>query len=628
MKKSEEDSRLMWRPRYLAAVSLLGALFLVLLWHFGMAAGEDRTGNGLTQRVSTTPDITPMYRDADFYGINAGISDITQADVTHKKQSAGYGDDFILELKVKITDTSASNANAGIVFSGDADQTYYNVGIFPNERRVKLYDSGIGSFSLNRYQPDAFQLNQWHNLKVSVAAGTMRLYVDGDQMTPPEGLPAKHGTEKIGLRIRNSTAYFDDCKLTDSRTGNVVFDEGFLGGAGGWTPGISEVWSVGDEDGNAVYRGSVLLGQDRLMSPQLFLKFTARLDLLEATGARSLRIFFNWNDIQPQGPDSFYWDYMDAMFIAAHERHLDFVPSLVYVPVWAVAEEHRSDEAVFAYPPVNRADFARFVEAAVRRYMPDGELARRQGWNDGYGATHFEIGHEYNVSRVVRQDGSLFFAGWLGDINDYVDMLKTGHDALKNSCPSCLVLNGATADGMITAYSGRRDPTGVRQSLWQGVDDLYETIQKRHPGDPNAADEYFDILNIHTYEWFMFSAQGQFPDLYRPYAYPDPLWYRDRLGNVTEVMARYGDADKEIWLTETTYPGTDDGDPFAGFLGEQGQADSVRMIYREASAFPQVKRVFWWYSIDGSHSVGLIRKDMSAKPSYDAFQELTGRKLP
>ncbi|MFA6000836.1 MAG: LamG-like jellyroll fold domain-containing protein [Thermoleophilia bacterium] len=628
MKKPENESQLMLRPRYLAAFALLGALLLVLLWHFGTAEGGDGASGDPAQRVGTTSDITPMYRDADFYGINASLDDITQADVSQLTQEAGYSDDFVLEVKVKITDTSALTATAGIVFSGDDDRTHYKYGIFPNEGRVKLNIAGSESRTLTRYQPEAFKLNQWHALKVSAASGTMHFYVDGVEVTPPEGVAAGPGAESISLRIRNSTAFFDDCKLTDSRTGAVVFDEDFQGGAGDWEPGVSEAWSLEDEGGNAIYRGSVLLGAARLISPQFSPKFVTRLDLLGATGAGSLRVFLDWKDIQPQGPDSFYWDYMDAMFIAAHERHLNIVPSLVYAPAWAVAEEHRPERAVFSYPPENQADFARFVETAVRRYMPGGELARQQGWSDGYGATHYEIGHEHNVSRVLKQDGSLFFTGWLGDIDEYVDLLKTGHDALKGSCPSCLVLNGATTDGMLPAYGGRRDPTGVRQYLWQGVEDLYEAIQKRHPGDPNAADNYFDILNIHTYEWFMFSAEGKYPDLYRPYAYPDPLWYRDRLGNVTEVMARYGDADKEIWLTETTYPSTDDGDPLSGFLGEQGQADALRMAYKEASLFPQVKRVYWWYDYDVTYSLGLIRKDMSTKPSYDAFQELTGRKLP
>lgn len=619
-----EPSHSKLRLQYTLAASLAVILVAVAAWQFE-ASGRGRPD--VPARDDVNPGLArPLIRDEEFYGINTGIQDLFRDSVSMSGIAVDASGHIAFEAKVRITETASSSASAGIAYYGESGERLYTFIIVPNDGRLRLYDSRAKKYIVNMYARDDFRARRWYTLKIVIDGGALHAFVDGVEVTQPPGVPAAAGAGRFGLRTRQGIAEFDDCRLYDPQSGATEFMDDFTGGAIGWEESNSGIWSVEAQDGGSVYRADVLVDAERMSEPELSPEFNRNFDLLEASGARHVRVFFDWNDIQPSGPESFYWEYMDALVIAAHAHNMALLPDLVYSPAWAVAPENRSSEASYSFPPINQADYSRFAEAAVRRYMPDGELAREQGWTDGYGATSFEIGNEYNISRVIKEDGSLFFAGWMGDINDYVDLLKAGHDAVKSSCSACMVLNGAPGDGMMNEYSRRRDPTGVRQYLWQGVEDLYEAIQLRHPGDPNAADRYFDILNIHTYEWFMFTAQGKYPDLYRAYEYPDPMWYRDRLGNVVEVMSRYGDSDKDIWLTETTYPSSDDRDPNAGYLGEQGQADALRMIYRESAAFPQVKKVFWWYSNDLVVSVGLIRKDMTTKPSYDAYRELTGRR--
>jgi len=586
---------------------------------------RDRT-DALVRNDVNPQQARPLIRDEEFYGINTGIQDLLRDSVSMPPVVSGLNGSPAFETRVRVLETGSSSASAGIAYFGEEGERLLTFIIVPNEGRLRLYDSTSRKNVVNRYGREDFRTGRWYLLKIVIDAGAVHAFIDGVEVTQPAGVPAPAGAGRFGLRARQGVAEFDDSRLYDPQSGETVFADDFAGGADSWEERDDGIWSAEAREGGAVYRADLLLEAETMTDPGLSPDFNRNFDLLEASGARYVRVFFEWNDIEASGPGSFYWEYMDALAMAAHEHNLALVPSLVYAPAWAVAPQNRANEAPYSFPPVDQADYNRFVEAAVRRYMSDGELAREQGWKDGYGATSFEIGNEYNISRVIKEDGSLFFAGWMGDINDYVDLLKTGHDAVKSSCSACMVLNGAPGDGMMNEYSKRRDPTGVRQYLWQGVEDLYEAIQQRHPGDPNAADRYFDVLNIHTYEWFMFTAQGQFPDRYRSYGYPDPMWYRDRLGNVVEVMARYGDADKDIWLTETTYPSSDDNDPYAGFLGEEGQAEALIMIYSESAAFPQVKKVFWWHSNDLVVSVGLIRKDMTTKPSYDAYRELTGRK--
>ena len=104
-------------------------------------------------------------------------------------------------------------------------------------------------------------------------------------------------------------------------------------------------------------------------------------------------MFLSWRDVQAEGPDKFYWDYMDATVIAAREHNLGMAPAIVYAPLWAVAPENRSDEGAYAFPPSHVSYFGRFVSEVVERYKPGGILARERGWADGYGITSYEIGH-------------------------------------------------------------------------------------------------------------------------------------------------------------------------------------------------------------------------------------------
>lgn len=464
---------------------------------------------------------------------------------------------------------------------------------------------------------------RWYVLRVKVSDGIIRLYIDGVEKTPTEGIPANIDSGGIALRVRSSDALFDDFSVQQDGSGFAVGDD-FSGGSDNWNTGTGSLWTVVGKGDEAAYRGNVLVGASALMSKQVSPEFSDYFDMMEKSGAGYIRIFFSWRDLQPQDADHYYWDYMDAMMIAAHDRGIDVLANVLDTPSWAVAAVNRSQYDAYAFPPEQNDDLERFVQAVVARYGPGGELSRQQGWDDGYGITAYEIGPEYNVGRI-EASGPMQFTGWMGDLDQYVDYLKAGHDGVKALCSQCLVLSGGAADNVSPEYQAQTDPSGTRQYLWQGVEDLYRAIQSRHPDDPDAADRYFDVLNIHTYQWFTFSNAGRSPDSFRNYSFPDAYWYRDRINNVIGVMERYGDADKKIWLTEVAYASEDNGDPNRGYLPESGQSGALKMIYRESGRFPQVERVFWWSGVDGCTYSGLLRRDLSPKPAFRMFTVLSHR---
>ena len=566
----------------------------------------------------------PQLRDAGFFGVNTGPSDDFAQNVSLRSEATALTN-FTFEARLRVDRISSAAAAAGITFLGDGNHSGFVFGLVPGIDRWKLASAAVKSPVAGAIEPGKYAIGSWHDLKARVTGDRIHLYIDGVEKASPEGIPRPAGSGPVGLKVRYASAVFDDVTLTDDSSGTIVFHDDFSGDTSGWKNQNDESWSVADEDDNQVFRGNVLLSPERLASAELSPEMATHLDQLKAAGVSSVRVFFSWDDIQAESSGTFSWNYYDAIAIAAHERGMELVAGLVYAPVWAIPQEHRDEQDYYAYPPVNDAEYARFVDAAVRRYMPGGDLSSQEGWGDGYGITAYEIGHEYNVGRIIQSDGRLFFSGWLGTLDQYVDLLKTGHDRVKAVCADCIVLNGAAGDDVPPAYLARRtDPGFQRQTVWQGVEDLYEKIGERNPGDPAAVSKYFDILNIHTYQWFMLTANGQLPDVYAGYSFPDPRWYSDRLARVIDVMQRHGDSDRDVWLTETSYASADSGDPYAGNLSESGQAQGLRVAYTQAAAFPQVKKVFWWYAFDLSHKIGLIRDDLSTKPSYEVYAELTG----
>ncbi|MHB8792506.1 MAG: hypothetical protein ACYC6O_04100 [Thermoleophilia bacterium] len=603
--------------------------------------GDDDVADGVLR-----PARQPVLRDPGFYGVNIGSSDMLHGDVSWRRELEGLSGDLTFTAEVSMEATGAGSAGAGLILGWDGTTIWDGspravaFEIFPNEGRWKLYDVASRHIYADGYDGEVLGAGSWHELAVSIDNGLARVYLDGLEKTVAGGVPLPLATGTAGLRVHDGTAYFDDVVLRDG-VGVLEFSDDFEAGAevesgaempersGLWSAGQPRVWSherpaiPPGEQPRAVYSASTLLGRESLMDPELSPRLEPHFDLLEEAGASDVRIFINWNDVQSEGPDSYFWDYTDAMVIKAREHHLQVLPGLLFAPSWAIPEQARSDDAAAAVPPSDNTDFARFVDAAVRRYMPGGALSREQGWDDGYGVTAWELGHEYNAGRIAPM-GRTLFASWLGSLDQFLDYLMAGHDAVKSACPDCLVTNGGATDNLLPYYPSRLDPSGRRQYLWQGVEDLYERIQQRHPTDPRAADRYFDILSIHAYQWYLYTENGQEPDSYGVYAFPDPRWYQDRLGNVTAVMKRYGYGDREIWVTEAAYASADNGDPYRGNLDEAGQAAALEMVYRECAKFPQVSKVYWWYGYDVRTYSGLIRGDLSPKPSYLSYAWLAG----
>src|SRR6185436_10878630 len=76
---------------------------------------------------------------------------------------------------------------------------------------------------------------------------------------------------------------------------------------------------------------------------------------MASTGARWVRVDFDWPTIQPTGPDSFSWTNTDRVVKAITATGMSVLALPSYTPAWA-----RPAGTGDHHPPTNVADYANF----------------------------------------------------------------------------------------------------------------------------------------------------------------------------------------------------------------------------------------------------------------------------
>ena len=235
-------------------------------------------------------------------------------------------------------------------------------------------------------------------------------------------------------------------------------------------------------------------------------------------GASTIRFGVSWRSMQksPDAPPDF--SKLDAIVAEAAEHGLTILPILYWPPKWAQPIYEHLDK------------YAAFIEAVVSRY---GE--------------HFpaiEIWNEENLKGFWGEDPNP---------TNYVAVLRTAYEAAKRANAQCTMHNAqcATSEGLLSGKAARRPQSGHlnAEAALNGGDgtagpavylggtagvplDFIEAIYK------NGGAAFFDAMNVHPYS--------------HPYAPEGDL---DRkLENLRALMAKYGDAEKPIVITEHGWP--------------------------------------------------------------------------
>ena len=295
--------------------------------------------------------------------------------------------------------------------------------------------------------------------------------------------------------------------------------------------------------------------------------------LVQANGFRFARQSFAWAEIEPER-GAFHWERYDAIVEVLTRHRIAPVAVVHRSPGWA-----RSPEQVAAFdaPPVDPADFERFVAALVGRYgdrVPFVQLWDLPNRADRWGGARVDPGA-------------------------YTRLLGHGFNAVRAANPAATVIL-AELDPRPEPGEPGGDLAFLREIYRVGGMPFFHVVAARvDGGDRSPFDRRVDA-----------DAAGlSRATLYR------------------EVMAEAGDAGKPVWATHYGWragkaPGTVDAATQAAF--------TIAGIERARAEWPWMGPLFTWGLIPGPDLAGtvdggeaLVREDGSVTPLLSALGAFT-----
>lgn len=280
-----------------------------------------------------------------------------------------------------------------------------------------------------------------------------------------------------------------------------------------------------------------------------------------AVGVRSLRMPFEWAEIEPQD-DRFVWDKYDRIVTWAAQYGVELVPTFIWEnpqPTWAGRGKVKEGLEEERYPPEDLEKWGDFVFHVVQRYRD---------------TVHWWIpANEPNLSRYWHPQPN---------VKAYVALLKVTWEAARQADPTAKIV-GCNVAGMDLRF-------------------LEECFQE-------GALAYCDAVGVHPY------ICPHSPDERIPLNVLDPAspvgTFREGLLAARALIERYGGRQK-LWLDEVGQPYRDDFLVPGWGVSEETAAAYLVKFYAEALASGAVERVLWFSFWGGEYgSFALLRPDGS-----------------
>jgi hypothetical protein len=307
--------------------------------------------------------------------------------------------------------------------------------------------------------------------------------------------------------------------------------------------------------------------------------FRAR-DQANAAGVRWSRLVFAWSAIQPSGPRSWNAGYFpDRLLEAELASGRRVVGLLIGTPPWAGHGSPSSPPRGLDLPPEHSDNaWAAFARAMAERYR--GRI------------DHWVIWNEPDI-----WDPASPLYTWSGSVEDFYQLQKVAYLAIKQANPAARV-----------ALPGLTYWWDVQQERPQYFERLLDVAARDEQAPAN--NWFFDAAVLHLYNQ---------PDQ----LYTAPALYRD-------LMAARG-LNKPIWINETNVaPWDDPANPlpradFRATLDEQASYLVQAFAYGLAAGAEHLS-VYPFFDSEappGTELMGLVRRDGSARPAYQALQTIT-----
>lgn len=290
------------------------------------------------------------------------------------------------------------------------------------------------------------------------------------------------------------------------------------------------------------------------------------LEQIRKLGISFIRLDIVWSDVH-RGFHKYDFSRYDELLSLLKEHNIQILGLLHY-------NKNRLDsdgKEIWNLPPESFDEFAAYVAATVDRYKT--QIKYWEIWNEP----------NHPVYWVGPRDG----------LKRYSELLTLSYHAAKKADPSCVVLNG-----------------GITEPLYEDIENFYR----------NGGKKICDLLAIHIF------VDPLHPDREKQFS--------GLVKHVEDIMAQHGDGGKKIWITELGCPGVPPGENApTWFIGkspnEEEQAEWLETVYGVLKKHPRVQKLFWAFYRDtqgifpdSTNFFGLVRFDLTPKPSYERMRSL------
>ena len=279
----------------------------------------------------------------------------------------------------------------------------------------------------------------------------------------------------------------------------------------------------------------------------------ACMDLIKGMGCTAYRSWMHLTDIlkDPETPDEDVLKRHTALLNRAKELDIE-VTGMSHE--WFLPEGCRQKKG-HAMPPRDLTEGSLYLQALK---MLEESWAAMAGLFPQVAI--WEVGNEWNLYADLQPDGFLdtdmskpFTPDEKYDIA--VDMMYFAARGIRRGNPKAKVASFSPALSTPDLGGGMPDFFPVMYGAAWALDQVYRRIKSGNFWSDNP-DDYFDIVAWHPYVFTTKKVSDK--DLFLDVEEPDTLW-RDYSDAAYRVMCKYGDAEKEVILTETGF--TDCGNP-------------------------------------------------------------------
>jgi len=300
---------------------------------------------------------------------------------------------------------------------------------------------------------------------------------------------------------------------------------------------------------------------------------------IQELGVGTIRVPLQWQFVKIR-PEEYDWSSIDRFVKAARTKQIEvlFTIRSTYREQKQVPIRKRKKGTIqlrqIKPPTVDAKEWVYFVETLANRY-------RGQGVN-------YEIENEVNNE-----------AFWKGDLEEYLELLKSGYDGIKKVDPQAKVLPSAMGCGITKKFQSE----SAGPEAWKRHDKWFQAI---------LSTKKFDVVNIH--------------DFYFPNEIvANGFSFRSYLEHVQDVMEKSESGRFPIWITETGYvSSTAD----ASGRMDNGSPEKQALWLKEAytQAFQSgVERIYWLLLRDRQEpyfgSMGLADAKGNPRPAWNALKQ-------